>query len=172
MYVHISNFNHTPFPTQIKRCVSLLRLNRGAARRFYQLAGALLSPGEVARFILAVRSTLLRCIKDADAEAPPTDGRGKGRGKAKGTITTGKVKFFELVESILWISMYTVKVLIKDTPKEDKPPNKGQNVVYTLNAKLPSKEDNLSTKDNRLGPKRVHYLEVLCVFCSCRRLYR
>ena len=48
-----------------------------------------------------------------------------------------------------------------DTPKEDKPPNKGQaesTHVYTL----PLKEDNLSTKDKMAGPEgvlvqRVHY---------------
>ena len=39
---------------------------------------------------------------------------------------------------------------IKDTPKENKPPNKGQAEsarVYTLYRKSPLKEDNLSTKD-------------------------
>ena len=44
----------------------------------------------------------------------------------------------------------TVKPLIKDTPKEDKPPNKGQaksTHVYTLYRESPLKEDNLSTKD-------------------------
>ena len=41
----------------------------------------------------------------------------------------------------------TVKPLVKDTPKEDKPPNKGQaesTLVYTLYRKSPM---NLSTKD-------------------------
>ena len=51
----------------------------------------------------------------------------------------------------------TVKPPIKDTPKEDKPPNKGQaesTLVYTLYRKSPLKEDNLSTKDKkRLVPK-------------------
>ena len=45
--------------------------------------------------------------------------------------------------------LYTVKPPIKDTPKEDKPPNKGQakgTYVYTLYRKLPPKEDNLSTR--------------------------
>ncbi len=58
----------------------------------------------------------------------------------------------------------TVNPSIKDTPKEDKPPNKGQTkspvVYYTLHSKQPPKEDNLSTKDKRLGPKCVHYSEV------------
>ena len=44
----------------------------------------------------------------------------------------------------------TVKPPIKDTPKEDKPPNKGQaksTHVYTLYRKSSPNEDNLSTKD-------------------------
>ena len=48
--------------------------------------------------------------------------------------------------------------MIKDTPKEDKPPNKGQaesTLVYTLYRKSPLKEDNLSTKDKKAGPKSV-----------------
>ena len=53
---------------------------------------------------------------------------------------------------------FTVKLPIKDTPKEDKPPNKGQaenTLVYTLYRKSPLKEDNLSTKDKTAGPKGV-----------------
>ena len=52
----------------------------------------------------------------------------------------------------------TVKPLIKDTPKEDKPPNKEQaesTLVYTLYRKSPLKEDNLSTKDKTAGPGGV-----------------
>ena len=51
-----------------------------------------------------------------------------------------------------------MKPLIKDTPKEDKPPNKGQaesTLVYTLYRKSLLKEDNLSTKDKTVGPKGV-----------------
>ena len=53
----------------------------------------------------------------------------------------------------------TVKPPIKDTPKEDKLPNKGQALVYTLYRKSPLKEDNLelSTKDNTAGPEGVLY---------------
>ena len=54
--------------------------------------------------------------------------------------------------------MTTVKPLIKDTLKEDKPPNKGQaesTHVYTLYRKSPLKEDNLSIKDKTAGPKSV-----------------
>ena len=45
-----------------------------------------------------------------------------------------------------------IKTPIKNTPKEDKPPNKGQaegTLIYTLYRKSPLKEDNLSisTKD-------------------------
>ena len=53
--------------------------------------------------------------------------------------------------------MFTVKPQIKDTPKEDRPPNKGQTestLAYTLYGKSPLKEDNLSTKrTKRLIPK-------------------
>ena len=48
----------------------------------------------------------------------------------------------------------------RDTPKEDKPPNKGQaesTRVYTLYRKSLLKEDNLSTKDKTAGPKSVLY---------------
>ena len=51
-----------------------------------------------------------------------------------------------------------MKPPIKDTPKEDKPPNKGQTestLVYTLCRKSPLKEDNLSTKDKTAGPEGV-----------------
>ena len=55
---------------------------------------------------------------------------------------------------------YTVKPLIKDTPKEDKSPNKGQaestlRLVYTLYRKSPLKEDNLCTEDKMAGPDGV-----------------
>ena len=52
----------------------------------------------------------------------------------------------------------TVKPPTKDTPKEDKPPNRGQaetTPVYTLYRKSPPKDDNLSTKDKTAGPKGV-----------------
>ena len=51
-----------------------------------------------------------------------------------------------------------VKPLIKDTPKEDKPPNEGQaesTLVYTLYRKSPLKEDNLSTRDKTADPESV-----------------
>ncbi len=52
---------------------------------------------------------------------------------------------------LLWRVLYseTSKKGHSDTPKEDKPPNKGQTKssdVYTLYTKQPLKEDNLSTK--------------------------
>ena len=56
-------------------------------------------------------------------------------------------------------TLYTVKHPIKDTPKEDKPPNKGQaesTHAYTrIHTKPPLKEDNLSTKDKMAGPEGV-----------------
>ena len=51
-----------------------------------------------------------------------------------------------------------MKSLIKDIPKEDKPPNKGQaedTLVYTLYRKSPLKEDNLSTWGKMAGPEDV-----------------
>ena len=59
----------------------------------------------------------------------------------------------------------TVKPLIKDTPKEDKPPNNGQaesTLVYTLYRKSPLKEDNLSTKDKTAGPEIVLFKRFHC----------
>ena len=53
------------------------------------------------------------------------------------------------------IQWYTVKPLIKDTLKEDKPPNKGQIKSYTHYRKSPLKEDKLSTKDKTAGPEGV-----------------
>ena len=56
------------------------------------------------------------------------------------------------------IQTCTVKPPIKDTPKKDKPPNKGQaksTRVYTLYRESPLKEDNLGTKDKMAGPKGV-----------------
>ena len=54
------------------------------------------------------------------------------------------------------VKIYTVKPLIKDTPKEDKLPNKEQVKVllYRLYRKSPLKEDNLSTKDKTDGPEK------------------
>ena len=66
----------------------------------------------------------------------------------------------------------TVKPLIKDTPKEDKPPNKGQaesTHVYTLYRKLPLKEDNFSTEDKIAGPEGVNPLLIgSTVLPSCK----
>ena len=61
---------------------------------------------------------------------------------------------------INFVFTYTVKPRIKDTPKEDKPPNKGQvksTPVYTVYRKSPLKEDNLSTKDKTAGPEGVRF---------------
>ena len=60
-----------------------------------------------------------------------------------------------------------VKPPIKDTPKEDKPPNKGQAesiFVYTLyRIKSPLREDNLSTKDKTTGPESVFIKRFHCI---------
>ena len=55
-----------------------------------------------------------------------------------------------------WSEVRTSAV-IKDTSKEDKPPNKGQAeiLLYTHSRKSPLKEDNLSTKDKTAGPEGV-----------------
>ena len=69
----------------------------------------------------------------------------------------------EMAVSYLYTCMYLqlhivlsdiVKPLIKDTPKEDKPPNKGQ-AESTLYRKSRLKEDNLSTEDKMAGPEGV-----------------
>ena len=65
------------------------------------------------------------------------------------------------------ISLTTVKpliILVKDTLKEDKPPNKGQGestLVHALYRKSPLKEDNLSTKDKMAGPESVLIITIL-----------
>ena len=67
--------------------------------------------------------------------------------------------------------MTIVKPLIKDTPKEDKPPNKGQDestLVYTLYRKSLLKEDNLSTKDKTAGPGGVLIKRFHCIFLSMK----
>ena len=56
----------------------------------------------------------------------------------------------------------TVKPLIKDTPKEDKPPNKGQaksTHVYTLYRKSPLKEDNLSLQRTKWLVPKVFFIK-------------
>ena len=58
-------------PSQVQRCLSLLRLNVGATRRFYQLAAAHLPPGEVVHLILALQSALVQFIKE-DQEGTST----------------------------------------------------------------------------------------------------
>ena len=60
-------------------------------------------------------------------------------------------------------SCHTVKPPIKDTPKEDKSPNKGQ-AESTLYRKSPLKEDNLSTKDKTAGLKSVLIKRFHCIF--------
>ena len=64
---------------------------------------------------------------------------------------------------------YTVKPPIKDTPKEDKPPTKGQaeSIVYR---KSPLKEDNLSTKDKTSGPESVPIKRFHCIYNNARIL--
>ena len=75
---------------------------------------------------------------------------------------------------VVWISeghtvlfySETSDISIKDTPKEDKPPNKGQaesTLVYTLYIKSPLKEDNLSTKDKTAGPEGVLIKRFHCI---------
>ena len=60
-----------------------------------------------------------------------------------------------------------MKPPIKDSPKEDKPPNKGQaeSTLYTLYRKLPLKEDNrLSTEDKTAGPEGVLIKRFHCMY--------
>ena len=58
---------------------------------------------------------------------------------------------------------FTAKPPIKDTQKEDTPPNKGQaesTRVYTVYRKLPPKE---STKDRTAGPEDVFIKRFHCI---------
>ena len=55
--------------------------------------------------------------------------------------------------------MYTVKPPIKDTLKEDKPPNKGQAESTLVYRKSPLREDNLATRDKTACPKKCLYSE-------------
>ena len=62
-------------------------------------------------------------------------------GNRTANVTPGWAPFSECAKILV--------TAIKDTPKEDQPPNKGQarsTRVYTLYRKSPLKEDNLSTK--------------------------
>ena len=73
---------------------------------------------------------------------------------------SGDLSCVQILILMLWKQRYSELNLqmIKDTLKEDKPPNKGQvksTLVYTLYRKSPLKEDNLSTKDKMAGPKGV-----------------
>ena len=60
-----------------------------------------------------------------------------------------------------------MKPLIKDTPKEDKPPVKDKPKVLSYthsNRKSPLKEDNLSTKDKMAGPESVLIKRFHCTY--------
>ena len=61
--------------------------------------------------------------------------------------------------------MYSETSLIKDTPKVDRPPNKGLKVLlykHPIIIKSPPKEDNLSAKDRLACPKSVFYKRFHC----------
>ena len=99
--------------------------------------------------------------------------------------TTYKIEV-KLIILLIQLRSNTVKPLIKDTPKEDKPPNKGQaksTLVFTLYRKSPLKEDNLSTKlkDKTAVPesvlsKRFHCTKLITVssiksnYIYCRQI--
>ena len=64
-----------------------------------------------------------------------------------------------------------MKPPIKDTPKEGKPPNRGQaksTLAYTLYRKSPLEEDNLSTKDKTAGPEIVLIKRFHCIIVAER----
>ena len=66
---------------------------------------------------------------------------------------------FELSCSLSLVAYNYSETSDKDTPKEDKPPNKGQaksTFVCTLYRKSPLKEANLSTKDKTAGPDIIY----------------
>ena len=74
--IHISQLS----PYQIERCVALLRANQGASRRFYQLAVAHLSVGDVVKFILSIHAAIVQCVKSEGVERESQGRRGRGGG--------------------------------------------------------------------------------------------
>ena len=71
------------------------------------------------------------------------------------------------MESACYLVPNSPKPPIKDTPKEDRPPNKAKDnpkvLSYTqLYRKSPLKEDNLSTEDKTAGPEGV-LVHTLCM---------
>ena len=65
-------------------CLSLLRLNVGAARRFYQLAGTHLSPGDTVQFILDIERALTLCIIGEGKARAAVGGKAGGKAAAGG----------------------------------------------------------------------------------------
>ena len=51
---------------QMERCITLLKTNPEASRRFYQLAVCHLSVGDVAKFIQTILSTLVQCVEGGE----------------------------------------------------------------------------------------------------------
>ena len=69
-----------PSPScQIERCIALLRANQGASRRFYQLAVAHLSIGDVVKFILSIHTAIVQCVKSEGVESEGVKSEGRGR---------------------------------------------------------------------------------------------
>ena len=53
---------------QVARCLALLEMNAGAARRFYQLAVGHLTPSHTVRFMLALHKTVSHCVEEGEGE--------------------------------------------------------------------------------------------------------
>ena len=69
-----------PSPScQIERCIALLRANQGASHRFYQLAVAHLSIGDVVKFILSIHTAIVQCVKSEGVESEGVKSEGRGR---------------------------------------------------------------------------------------------
>ena len=70
---------------QIERCVTLLRANQGASRRFYQLAVTHLSVSDVIKFILSIHVAVVQCVKSEGGE-----GKGVSQGRCEGGGAKGE----------------------------------------------------------------------------------
>ena len=69
---------------QIERCVTLLRANQGASRRFYQLAVTHLSVSDVVKFILSIHVAIVQCVKSEGGEGEGVSQRRRVGGGGKG----------------------------------------------------------------------------------------
>ena len=73
---------------QMERCITLLKTNPEASRRFYQLAVCHLSVGDVAKFIQTILSTLVQCVEGGEGGATSEDASSDDEEKLEGDSHT------------------------------------------------------------------------------------